>query len=221
MWRTGVVGLAGGLRGGRGQVLVSRCTALDRRVPARATLALAWRGARSASFDAGPVRVLVGTQTGTAMSFAESLRDTAEARSAALAPVDVRDLGDYDAAVAFEHEKQVVLVLACYGVGEPTDNARSFVRWLQDPARTPLPHLKYAVFGLGSSKTHKSNYNVVAKSVDARLQALGATRCFPLGLGDDSGWYGRFYTARGGIAALAAVGQTLTVRRAGAARRCG
>ena len=143
-----------------------------------------------AAFAAGPVRVLVGTQTGTAMSFAESLRDAADGGGSPLA-MEVRDLGEYDAAAAFERERQVVLLLACYGVGEPTDNARSFVKWLMDPARTPLPDLKYAVFGLGSSKTHKSNYNVVAKMVDARLQALGATRSFPLGLGDDSGWFVR------------------------------
>ena len=46
-----------------------------------------------------------------------------------------------------------------------------------------LQQLKYAVFGLGSSKYN--NFNLAAKKLDFKLEGLGATRMLDVGLGDD------------------------------------
>ena len=49
----------------------------------------------------------------------------------------------------------VVLILACYGMGEPTDSARPFYEWVMRGADgDTLDAVRFAVFGLGSSKTH-------------------------------------------------------------------
>ena len=46
-----------------------------------------------------------------------------------------------------------------------------------------LAHCRVAVFGLGDSGYPR--YNVAAKKLDRRLEALGAGRLVSLGLGDD------------------------------------
>lgn len=135
------------------------------------------------------IKVLYGSQTGTSMGFANQLADTAPSKSIA---ADVMDLYEYDAATLPKEAAPVVFLMSCFGRGEPTDSSKKFFKWLDDPARDadgkPLARLKYTVFGLGSSHTHKQLYNVVGRKLDARLEALGATRVFPRGEGDDSGW---------------------------------
>jgi NADPH-ferrihemoprotein reductase len=136
------------------------------------------------------VTVLYGSQTGTAMAFAAQL---AEELSGAGVAAASSDLYEY-AAESLPREKAVVLVVSCFGRGEPTDSAKKFFAWAMDPARDgeaggkPLANLRYAVFGLGSSQTHKEYYNVVGKKLDARLEQLGGQRVFARGDGDDSAW---------------------------------
>ena len=69
--------------------------------------------------------------------------------------------------------------------GDPPD---SFVRLWRSLLRKSLPptalaHCRCAVFGLGDSGYPK--FNVMAKKLDRRLEALGAAKLVPLGLGDD------------------------------------
>ncbi|RYG48400.1 hypothetical protein EON67_07655 [archaeon] len=49
-----------------------------------------------------------------------------------------------------------VFIVSCFGRGEPTDSAKAFVAWLNEPARESerdaFSKLRYTVFGLGSSK---------------------------------------------------------------------
>ena len=52
-----------------------------------------------------------------------------------------------------------------------------------EAAVTALAHCRCAVFGLGDSGYPK--FNVMAKKLDRRLEALGAAKLVPLGLGDD------------------------------------
>lgn len=76
--------------------------------------------------------------------------------------------------------------MATYGEGEPTDNAQPFYEWLKDSShhKDILQGLQFTVFGLGN-KTYES-YNAAARYLDARLDALGATRIFRRGEGDDN-----------------------------------
>lgn len=131
-----------------------------------------------------PLKVLVGTQTGTAMGFALNLQDAASQRG--LSNVQVLDLDEFPPE-ELSKEKQLILIMACYGAGEPTDNAKRFYEALMAEKGKTLAGVSYTVFGLGSSKTHQQNYNVIAKKVDRKMEESGARRVFSLGLGDDSG----------------------------------
>lgn len=130
------------------------------------------------------VKILYGSQTGTAQSFAEQLATEASKHRI---DCEVVDLSNYDAN-NLNQESTAVFVMACYGSGEPTDNARTFYEQFIAPDFSPkLPNaFKYAVFGLGNSTTHKERFNVVGKAVDQKLEQLGGKRALPLGLGDDS-----------------------------------
>lgn len=68
---------------------------------------------------------------------------------------------------------------------KPTDCSVEFLRFRyheQSFANNPLI-VFFQVFGLGN-KTYE-HYNEVGINVDHRLEQLGATRVFELGLGDD------------------------------------
>jgi len=130
------------------------------------------------------LQVLFGSQTGTAQLFATELGDQASALGlqVEVSPLNLKPPPD-----VLKQDAIWVFVLACYGVGQPTDNAKKFMEWLHsDQARDVVKHHKYTVFGLGNSRTHTQNYNLVGKLADARLAELGAQRLYPLGLGDDS-----------------------------------
>lgn len=75
-----------------------------------------------------------------------------------------------------------MLCVATYGEGDPTDNAQSLYDFLNNN-ESDFTGLSYAVFGLGN-KTYE-HFNEVGKVLDRRLEELGATRVFELGLGDD------------------------------------
>ena len=69
--------------------------------------------------------------------------------------------------------------------GDPPDSFRALWKMLLRKAlpSDALACCSVAVFGLGDSGYPK--YNVTAKKLDRRLEALGARRLVPLGLGDD------------------------------------
>ena len=106
-----------------------------------------------------------------------------------------------------------VFLLATYGEGEPTDNARSFCKWLKTAVKKnrhaePLEALPFAVFGLGDRRYE--HFNSVAVLVDKQLAQLGASRLLPLGQGDDaqdlaadfSEWNSAFWAALEGSSGL-------------------
>lgn len=77
-------------------------------------------------------------------------------------------------------------MMATYGEGEPTDNAKELYGWVAKEAKEdakPLAGMRFGVFGLGN-KTYE-HYNAVGRLFDARLEALGGTRMVPYGEGDD------------------------------------
>lgn len=70
-----------------------------------------------------------------------------------------------------------------------TDNGREFYEYIMNKTSTDdnnsLSGLEYAVFGLGSTAGHAAYFNVIGKSLDRRLEELGASRIMEIGLGDD------------------------------------
>ncbi|NP_001306717.1 NADPH--cytochrome P450 reductase [Bactrocera dorsalis] len=145
--------------------------------------------------------VFYGSQTGTGEEFAgrlakEGLRYRMKGMVADPEECDMEELlqlKDIPNSLA-------VFCLATYGEGDPTDNAMEFFEWLSN-GDADLNGLNYAVFGLGN-KTYE-HYNKMAIYVDQRLEELGATRVFELGLGDDDAnieddfitWKDRFWPA--------------------------
>ncbi|KAM9304410.1 methionine synthase reductase [Morus bassanus] len=82
-------------------------------------------------------------------------------------------------------EDPVVIVISTTGTGDPPDTACKFVKKIQDTTLSPdhFAHLQYGLLGLGDSEyTFFCNGG---KTVDRRLQELGAQRFYDTGLADD------------------------------------
>eukprot|EP01103_Thecamoeba_quadrilineata_P017448 TRINITY_DN6199_c0_g1_i1.p1 TRINITY_DN6199_c0_g1~~TRINITY_DN6199_c0_g1_i1.p1 ORF type:complete len:674 (-),score=127.37 TRINITY_DN6199_c0_g1_i1:38-2017(-) len=129
------------------------------------------------------VKILFGSQTGTAEEFSKTL---AEEAANYKFEADVVDLETYtmDDLV---NEKFVIFVTATYGDGEPTDNAKDFYQALMSEDHPPdlLSNLQFSVFGLGN-KTYQ-HYNSVGRAIDKRVEELGGKRLYERGEGDDDG----------------------------------
>ena len=138
------------------------------------------------SISSLPVKILYGSQGGTAQIFAMQLVEALEEVTEGDVSVEGLHETPPDALCNEKEAALHVFLTATAGVGEPTDNARQFYDWLmaQDDGKV-LKGLPYTVFGLGNSVAHPNHYNVVGKTVDEKLHTLGATRAYPLGLGDD------------------------------------
>lgn len=163
--------------------------------------------------------VFYGSQTGTAEEFAgrlakEGIRYRLKGMVADPEECDMEELTN----LKDIPNSLAIFCLATYGEGDPTDNAMEFYEWLQngDP---DLSGLHYAVFGLGN-KTYE-HYNEVGKYVDKRLDELGATRVYELGLGDDDAnieddfitWKDKFWPAVCEFFGIEATGEDVSVRQ--------
>jgi len=117
----------------------------------------------AAEKDARPsVRLLYGTQTGTAERFAKQLGAELRARygGEAKVRVEVTDAEHYFAGGAalderLERESVLLLLFATYGDGEPTDNAADLYSWIttevdevEGGAKNAYLHVSLAVFRL-------------------------------------------------------------------------
>lgn len=131
--------------------------------------------------DGKHIKIFFGSQTGTAEDFALTLET--EGKQWGFAP-EVVNMEDYDPEDLSE-EEFIMVVVATYGEGEPTDNAKDLYDWLADDARDDdlLESLQFTVFGLGN-KTYE-HYNQQGKFFNKRLAELGAKRVYRYGEGDD------------------------------------
>ncbi|TKS84077.1 NADPH-dependent diflavin oxidoreductase 1 [Collichthys lucidus] len=127
------------------------------------------------------LRVLYGSQTGTAQDTAQRIARQARRRQL---QVQVSPLDSYNVANLIS-ECLVVFVCATTGQGDPPDNMKNFWRFLFKkslPAGS-LSRLDCAILGLGDSSYPK--FNFVAKKLHKRLLQLGASVLLPVGLADD------------------------------------
>ncbi|KAK0138243.1 S-adenosyl-L-methionine-dependent tRNA 4-demethylwyosine synthase [Merluccius polli] len=147
-------------------------------------------GSDPVSVQVSAVKILYGSQTGTAQGFAKELAE--EVRSLGIA-AEVIKLKDYDPDDRLSEEctnrSVCVFLLATYTDGQPTENADWFCKWLEDAStdfrygKTYLKGLRYAVFGLGHS-AYVGHYNTVSRNVDKWLWMLSGTRLLTRGSGD-------------------------------------
>ncbi|NXK27813.1 MTRR reductase, partial [Arenaria interpres] len=126
--------------------------------------------------------LLYATQKGQAKAIAEEIWQQAGAHGLEADMHCISEMDKYN----LETEKDpVVIVISTTGTGDPPDTARKFVKKIQDTTLPPdhFAHLQYGLLGLGDSEyTFFCNGG---KTVDRRLQELGAQRFYDTGLADD------------------------------------
>ncbi|NXJ03138.1 MTRR reductase, partial [Psophia crepitans] len=126
--------------------------------------------------------LLYATQKGQAKAIAEEIWQQAGAHGLEADMHCISEMDKYN----LETEKDpVVIVISTTGTGDPPDTARKFVKKIQDKTLPPdhFAHLQYGLLGLGDSEyTFFCNGG---KTVDRRLQELGAQHFYDTGLADD------------------------------------
>lgn len=123
--------------------------------------------------DVTRLTIVYGSQTGNARRVAEALATqcAADGLPARLVRADAyatRELKD---------ERHLAIVISTQGDGDPPDDAIGFVEFLEGRRAPKLPQLKYAVLGLGDSSYPQ--FCAIGQRLDARLEALGASRWLP------------------------------------------
>jgi len=131
--------------------------------------------------DEDTIWIYFGSQSGTAEGFSEELVEEAKQYGV---NAKLENLEDFDEDTFASH-KCVVLVLATYGDGDPTDNAIEFFKWLQDQNvdGEPLSGMNFTVMGLGNRQY--ANFNWCGQVAEKSMLRLGANRIYETGLGDD------------------------------------
>ncbi len=150
---------------------------------------------RGSSFDSskypgGKLHVYFGSQTGTAEGFARVVLEEGRERGFDVKLCDLEDFEPQE----FKEPKLAMFIVATYGEGEPTDNARRMCTWLKPAAEADgmdtaqdgeLSEMKFCVFGLGNKQYE--HYNRMGKTTNANLERLGGERVATYGEGDDDG----------------------------------
>lgn len=130
--------------------------------------------------DAPDLLVLYGSNTGSSEEFARRL--VAEAPAHGFRPT----IGAMDAFTGRLPRAGCLIVVTASYEGQPPDNARQFMSYVEALGSGALDGLKYAVFGCGNRQWART-YQAIPKRVDAALAAAGAERITIRGETDSGG----------------------------------
>ncbi|MFE8644948.1 flavodoxin domain-containing protein [Sphingomonas sp. NCPPB 2930] len=118
-----------------------------------------------------PLRILVGSVSGTALHVAQTLSLDCDDLAA---PVDVVSMDTVGIEVFDAPSPLTLLCISTYGGGDVPDSAAALYDALDTQPRY-LGHLRYGLIALGDS-SYGDTFVGGGKSFDARLQDLGAQR---------------------------------------------
>lgn len=160
-------------------------TTLERRLAGLATAATQSNTASQADGQPAtgvPLTILYGSNSGTCETLARRLAADAPGKGFQVTQFDGLDSGR----AALPKGQPVVIVTSSYE-GQPPDNAKQFVSWLEglDQNETPLKDVSFALFGCGN-KEWASTFHRIPKLVDGTMEKLGGKRLAELGLTDAS-----------------------------------
>uniref|UniRef100_A0A674H5F7 Methionine synthase reductase n=1 Tax=Taeniopygia guttata TaxID=59729 RepID=A0A674H5F7_TAEGU len=126
--------------------------------------------------------LLYATQKGQAKAIAEEIWQQAGAHGL---EADMHCMSEMDKYNLETEKDPVVIVISTTGTGDPPDTARKFVKKIQDKTLPPdhFAHLQYGLLGLGDSEY--MFFCNGGRTVDRRLQELGAQHFYDTGLADD------------------------------------
>lgn len=114
--------------------------------------------------------VIYGSQTGNARRIAEALAAKLESEGL---PVRLLRADAYQTR-ELKDEHYLAIVISTQGDGDPPDDARALVEFLDSKRAPKLPQLRFSVLGLGDSSYPQ--FCAIGQRIDARLEALGAQR---------------------------------------------
>lgn len=156
------------------------------------------------AMDGPPLLILYASDGGNAEKVARKLCARAKARGLA---ARILAMDDFPVAEELQSEKNVTFVTSTAGQGEAPQNGRETFKTLSklspsslgdggqankegDETPSSSSSVRFSVFAMGDSHywprpEDAHYYNKPGKDLDARLEALGAVRMAPLGLGDD------------------------------------
>lgn len=117
--------------------------------------------------------VLYGTESGNAEKLADLSVKTAKKRGFQAAAKNMSDIAPADLAKV----DNLLVVVSTWGDGEPPESATAFYKEFMNGAVPELKKLRFSVCALGDTAYEK--FCQTGKDIDARLEALGATRILP------------------------------------------
>lgn len=162
---------------------LARRTSQDRQHEPTAVPAVTPQEMRHPAATAAPgsaLAVFHGSNLGTCRALAHQLAEEASdlGYRTTVAPLN-------EATRALPTEGAMVVVAASYN-GQPTDDARHFLSWLDSADARTDSGLRYAVLGVGD-RNWAETYQAVPRKIDEHLAAIGGTPILPRGEADTSG----------------------------------